>query len=696
MVRGLVRFPGPGCVVEFMQGNAPQLAWVLEEQNGKLRLLLPNRRETSLQASRILPWAGPSYAGVSTRDAAVAKLEEHKIRREDAGKNVNPLELWELACGEVDKAPAEWFTELAQSDPDVDAVAACAHALLNCKSHFRFQPPDFEIYTEAVVAARLAEQEAVRRREALVDGGAAFFRQLWEAHQKKRAITAPENMEAPVLDQLRRLILIRLADPENQEEAALWRGLIRGLPEDPFMPLYLAQAWGLVEPHHNFWLDRIDYAPGDSWSRAHAAEVDALVAAARAQESAEPDAAGSFISIDAPVTRDIDDAFHIAPLSDGGWQVTLALACPAACWPFEGELDKTVRRRATSLYLPEATHNMMPDVLGTDACSLLEGRTRAAFLVTCGVDADGTLRSCEPSFGTVRLHANLTYDQCEAVLNGTAAPDNKAAPFADALRAASALAAAHQAVRLRNGAVIIDRPDIQLLLEGTGEDVRVRLEVDDAAPAAHLLVSELMVLANAGLAAWAARHNVPLLHRTQDVAIPPECCGVWTEPQDIARAARALAPALLEVTPKPHAGLGEKAYAPSSSPLRRYPDLVNEAQILHVLREGSPKWTASELNVLLADLGVRLEAAGQVQRSRPRYWKLLHIRQNADVWRPAVITDENEASVTVNLPREQLIVRARRALFSERTHRGQKVEVRLAKIRPLHNDFQLAEIREPY
>lgn len=60
MARGLVRYPGSGCVVEFMQGNAPQLAWVLEEQNGKLRLLLPNRRETSLASNRVLPWAGPS------------------------------------------------------------------------------------------------------------------------------------------------------------------------------------------------------------------------------------------------------------------------------------------------------------------------------------------------------------------------------------------------------------------------------------------------------------------------------------------------------------------------------------------------------------------------------------------------------------------------------------------------------------
>ena len=69
---GLVKYPGAGCVVEFMQGNSPQIAWVMEEQAGKLRLLLPNRRETTLAANRVLPWAGPQYGAGKNRDEACA------------------------------------------------------------------------------------------------------------------------------------------------------------------------------------------------------------------------------------------------------------------------------------------------------------------------------------------------------------------------------------------------------------------------------------------------------------------------------------------------------------------------------------------------------------------------------------------------------------------------------------------------
>ena len=52
---GCVRYPAPGCIVEYMEGNAVQIAMVTEEVGGRLRLLLPNRRETRLTAARLLP-----------------------------------------------------------------------------------------------------------------------------------------------------------------------------------------------------------------------------------------------------------------------------------------------------------------------------------------------------------------------------------------------------------------------------------------------------------------------------------------------------------------------------------------------------------------------------------------------------------------------------------------------------------------
>lgn len=86
------------------------------------------------------------------------------------------------------------------SEPDMDAVAAAATRSCQAKSHFKFNPPNFEVYPESVVATRMAELEAARRREELVNKGSAFIRLLWEIHQKKstRPRGGPPNRWTPM------------------------------------------------------------------------------------------------------------------------------------------------------------------------------------------------------------------------------------------------------------------------------------------------------------------------------------------------------------------------------------------------------------------------------------------------------------------------------------------------------------------
>ena len=44
----LVRYPQCGCIVEYLEGNAVQIAVVVGENGDRLRLLLPSRRACSL------------------------------------------------------------------------------------------------------------------------------------------------------------------------------------------------------------------------------------------------------------------------------------------------------------------------------------------------------------------------------------------------------------------------------------------------------------------------------------------------------------------------------------------------------------------------------------------------------------------------------------------------------------------------
>jgi exoribonuclease-2 len=109
---------------------------------------------------------------------------------------------------------------------------------------------------------------------------------------------------------------------------------------------------------------------------------------------------------------------------------------------------------------------------------------------------------------------------------------------------------------------------------------------------------------------------------------------------------------------------------------------------------GAPLKTREELAALLPFLRVRLEAAGQVQRFRPRYWKLYYLRKQGNVWWNGVVTEENDFFVSVALPREQVFVRGKRKLFGDRVFAGQAVQVRLGKINPLYNEISILEVAE--
>ena len=712
-----VRYPGPGCVVEFMQGNSPMQALVLEEQNGRLRVYGSNRRESSMTASRLLPWSGPSMGPGLSRQRMDEILEERKKRRAAIASEISPLEVWELTQGEVEKTSAEWMAGLLWEYPDIDQEAALGHMLLTAKTHFRFSPPDFEIFPKTVVETRLLEAENARARDAFAVTGAHFFQRLWDVYCRKRPPLVPSEMPEPELaEKLKSLIFEFLADPDAAENAAVWKLLVKGLPEFPHLPLSLAVAWGLVPEHYNFWLDRIGFDRGEAWADAWRDEraairkkaedsINRLLESSASGASPADQTACPFVSVDPVTAMDRDDAFFVESNSAGGFTARVALACPSAVWPFGGSLDKAILRRGASLYLPEGDEHMLPGDIGRSLFSLDADTLRPSLVLSMRLSADGELLETSPALSLVRIRANLDLESCETVLHdyelgGSAvtpagSPLERAKAHSPMLATAFDLARLLQARRIAAGAVITERPDPEIRLSDRAEDVLVSIVDTPPSYRAHLVVGELMVLANSALAAWAGERDIPLLYRTQDVALPREFAGVWTEPHDISRVVRVLPPASLENTPRRHAGLGLAVYAPLTSPLRRYVDLLNQGQVVSFLQDNCPRLPAEAMSALLPMVSARQNAAAQVQRFRPRYWKLLFFRQQGDKrWWDAVVSEENEAFVTIALPWAQLVVRGRRRQFDEKTYAGMRLQVRLGKIHPLLNEIQVLETRE--
>ncbi|MGE4556984.1 MAG: ribonuclease catalytic domain-containing protein [Desulfovibrionaceae bacterium] len=680
--------PRPGALVEFLHGDRCQAAWVLDDQSSRLRLFTATGREIKLPLNRVLPWTGPVYDTQAGRTEMEQRLQEHTARREQLAGEIDILEIWELSQDDVNKAAVDFFAELIWEAPDTDQIAALGRAMLEAKTHFKFQPPMFEVNSRELVEKKTIELEAQRRREQATQAGREAFKALWSAHCSKSKANL-ENIRPEAAAALRDVLFALLKNPGDTEAAAIFNEAKKGLPDHPCLALILARAWGVVDEHYDPLPAQIGYDLGDCWAARFEDDVQAVRETfdqrkEEALASKAPLTAG-LVSIDAATTEDRDDAIAVERLPDGGYRALVALSRPTMGWRFGSALDAEIMSRSTSLYLPESVTHMLPEAVGVNLFSLAEGLPRPILLLDMRIGDAGDLQSVTPRLEWAAIERNMTYEQAERAI---------AEDPASMLAQAHALAELLRKHRIAHGAVIIDRPDPDISLERAEDGVKVRIDLKPEYPAAALAVSEFMVLANQAAARWGKEHGVPLIHRTQDIHLPDGLAGVWSHPVDIYQVVRHLAPPVAEVEPKPHASVGVDAYSPVSSPLRRYVDFLNMAQIESFLESGQPRLDKESLAGLLPQINARSQEVSQIQRFRPRYWKLLHLRQNLDAQHKAVLVDDSQTFCSFALPQLQIYVRAPKDLLGDKTRLGEERLLRFNRVDPLLNDMRVCEASE--
>jgi exoribonuclease-2 len=166
-----------------------------------------------------------------------------------------------------------------------------------------------------------------------------------------------------------------------------------------------------------------------------------------------------------------------------------------------------------------------------------------------------------------------------------------------------------------------NRPDYNFRLDNpTGGEPQgnetVSISTRQRGAPLDLIVAEAMILANSTWGQWLAEHGVPGIYRSQASLAP----GV-----KVRMGTKAL----------PHAGLGVKSYAWSTSPLRRYTDLVNQWQIIACARHGRTAALAApfkpkdaELFSIISGFDAAYSAYNGFQAGIERYWTLKYLQQN--------------------------------------------------------------------
>jgi exoribonuclease II len=462
--------------------------------------------------------------------------------------------------------------------------------------------------------------------------GAEVVQQALAAIEKKKAVTAQISQWASELgagqtpDAVRTQLYKILFKPDKN--APEYKAVVEASRATRIAPLELLQKAGAIGSAYQFhWqrflFDQFPKGVGFPALEAPAIKDDLPTATVRA------------FSIDDSNTTEIDDALSVQGLGCGEVTVGVHIAAPALAIQAQSAIDKVARERLSTVYMPGHKITMLPDAV-VQSYTLQEGRDCPAVSLYVTLDeATLQIKSSRTVLEHVPIAANLRHDVLdtevtEAALSDAAAwkqmpgktPVDLRAQLSFLYRLARHLKAAREVVRGKPET--FNRPDYNFSVktaEGSktgdlqGHEV-VEITTRHRGAPLDLIVAEAMILANSTWGQWMASLGVPAIYRSQASLAP----GV-----KVRMGTKAL----------PHAGIGVPSYAWSTSPLRRYTDLVNQWQIIACAKHGSTAALAApfkpkdaELFAIISSFDATYTAYSQFQNGMERYWTLQYLRQH--------------------------------------------------------------------
>ncbi len=321
-------------------------------------------------------------------------------------------------------------------------------------------------------------------------------------------------------------------------------------------------------------------------------------------------------SIDDTSTTEVDDALSVVQLGNDLVRIGIHIAVPGLAVNRDNELDKLARTRMSTVYIPGHKIPMLPKEL-ISAFSLDAGLLRPALslYVTANL-VTGELVSTETRLERIRVRENLRHNTLDEFVTDEALADpGSELPYSHWLRPLWQMAEHLSAQRdlARGKPENNNRIEYSFVLNGPPDDPDTPVLLVPRRRNAPLdrLVAEYMILTNNIWGGLLAQHGVPGIYRSQQMG-------------RVRMSTQAL----------PHEAIGVPQYAWSTSPLRRYVDLVNQGQVLATAQHGvSARLVApfkpkdADLYAIIGAFDSQYAVWNDYQSAMERYWCMRWMQQ---------------------------------------------------------------------
>ena len=543
---------------------------VLKKDGSAYQAELPTGRRTKVKGGHVFfEFEAPAAA-------------EFLAKAQAAAAEVDPAFLWEVAPEEefgYEDIAGDYFTNPGPVEKAASLMALHGNPVYfyrKGRGHYKKAPAD-------VLERALA---AIKKREAM---------------EKRRDEMAAEMSEGRVPPEIAANPIALLLNPDKNSME--WKALSAAADAEHLSPLRLMLKIGAVKSPYAWHMGSFyaQYFPRGTGFPA--------LSAPGLPDVELPDAQVEAFSIDDSKTTEIDDAASVTDLPDGRKRIGVHIAAPSLLMPRDSDIDKAARARMSTVYGPGIKTTMLPEVW-IKAASLDEGRPVPCVSLYFTVDAETMeILGSETRLERITVQHNLRYDLfVPPVTEAMVVNHELTMPHAEAIEFLWRFAKARLAEReeVRGKPEPIGRVEWSFELEGEGEDARVSLKPRKRGEPIDLLVAELAICANCTWGLWLEEHGYAGIYRSQ-------------------RMGRVK----MSTIPGPHDGLGVPRYAWSTSPLRRYVDMVNQRQIVCAALGREPAYQGNDADffTIVSRFDDLYSAYNDFQRRMERYWSLRYIEQ---------------------------------------------------------------------
>ena len=224
-------------------------------------------------------------------------------------------------------------------------------------------------------------------------------------------------------------------------------------------------------------------------------------------------------TIDPDDAKDYDDAISLTRGDDGRFELGVHIADVSYFLPPGTPMDEEARERGNSCYFPGFVIPMLPEILSNGVCSLQEGVPRLCKSAFITFDEGGRPIHSRFANTVIRSANRLRYREAQAIIDNAQEVPHPEGPrrvadydrrVVDLLRQMNALAKTIQKRRLGEGQIVLELPEVELVLDPDGQVAGTQAEDQSFT---HTLIEMFMVEANEAVARLLDSLGVPFMRR---------------------------------------------------------------------------------------------------------------------------------------------------------------------------------------